>query len=307
MNRNLVLKIDSIPHKSGIYQMFNKENEIIYIGKAKDLYKRVSQYFLKPQIGKVAAMVSHVDHFKTIITNNEKESLILEMNLIHKYLPKYNILLKDGSHYPYIALKKGNEPVLTIARNKKNKNYFYFGPYPNSGAANKVIELLNNIFPFKKCKNTSNKTCLYYHLKTCLGYCVNKVNEDKITFIQNETKKFLNGDTTYIRNKLKHDIKTYSEHLEFERAEESKKLLDSIKEIEEKQNVELNDKTDKDIIASSSRDGYLCLTFLTIRNGQLLGKDNFIVSNFEIDDFVLNLINQYYFIRFWISVVFCDC
>ena len=133
--------------------MYDKDNVIIYVGKAKDLQKRVSQYFLRPQSGKVLAMVTHVDHFETIIMNNEKEAFLLEMNLIHEHLPRYNILLKDDSHYPYLALKKKGDPTLSIKRNNKDKNYLYFGPYPNSGAAFNMVDLLNKVFPLRKCRN----------------------------------------------------------------------------------------------------------------------------------------------------------
>ena len=123
--------IDNLKHLPGVYLMHNKDDKIIYVGKAKDLQKRVSQYFLRPQSGKVFKMVTEVDYFETIITKNEKEALVLEMNLIQTHYPRYNILLKDGSHYPYIAIKKQGDPYLTIKRNSKDKAYDYFGPFPN--------------------------------------------------------------------------------------------------------------------------------------------------------------------------------
>ena len=136
--------INNLKHLPGVYLMHDKNDTIIYVGKAKDLQKRVSQYFLRPQQGKVQKMVMNVECFETIITANEKEALVLEMNLIQTHYPKYNILLKDGSHYPYIALTKKNDPYLVIKRNDKDKkNYDYFGPYPNSSAAYEIISLLN--------------------------------------------------------------------------------------------------------------------------------------------------------------------
>ena len=144
--------IANLKHLPGVYLMHDKDDNIIYVGKAKDLFKRVSQYFLRPQSGKVFKMVQNVDYFETIITANEKEALVLEMNLIQKYYPRYNILLKDGSHYPYIALKKKGDPILQIKRNDKDKNYDYFGPFPNSGAAFQTISLLNKVSAFNSIR-----------------------------------------------------------------------------------------------------------------------------------------------------------
>ena len=171
MNEKIKTLINNLKHLPGVYLMHDKDDNIIYVGKAKDLYKRVSQYFLRPQSGKVFKMVSNVDYFETIITANEKEALVLEMNLIQKHYPRYNVLLKDGTHYPYIALKKKDDPILVIKRNDKDKNYDYFGPFPNSGAAFQTISLLNKIFPIRKCQTLPSSTCLYYHLGQCLGPC----------------------------------------------------------------------------------------------------------------------------------------
>ncbi|MFZ9704437.1 MAG: GIY-YIG nuclease family protein, partial [Bacilli bacterium] len=143
----IVTKIKNLPDKPGVYLMKNLEQQIIYVGKAKDLSKRVSQYFTRPQSGKVQAMVMHITDFETIITQSEKEALILEMNLIHEHYPRYNIMLKEGSHYPYIALRKGHDPYLKIMRHNQDKKYYYFGPYPSSRSAYRMISLLNKIFP----------------------------------------------------------------------------------------------------------------------------------------------------------------
>ncbi|NCA95932.1 MAG: excinuclease ABC subunit UvrC, partial [Methanomicrobia archaeon] len=154
MNERLKQQIALLPDNPGVYLMKNKEDKIIYVGKAKNLKKRVSQYFLRPQNGKVAAMVFRVDHFDTIITGSEKEALILEMNLIQKHYPRYNIMLKDGSHYPYIALRKSGDPYLRIMRSNKDPQYRYFGPYPNSHSAYEVVDLLNGIEDFLNGKDS---------------------------------------------------------------------------------------------------------------------------------------------------------
>ena len=295
MTEKVKQAIPLLPKKPGCYLMKDKDDRVIYIGKAKNLYNRVSQYFLRPQVGKVAAMVSHVDHFETIITKTDKESFILEMNLVHQYYPRYNILLKDGKHYPYIALKKKNDPYLKIARNDKDKNYYYFGPFPTSSYAYEVINLLNKIFPTRKCRNIPNSPCLYYHLNMCLGPCINRIDEETNDKLFNEIKSFLEGHNDKIANSLKEKMLDASEKQEYEKAKDIKDTLDAIKHILDKQGVENKDHISRDVFAYTSRDGYLSLAVLTYRRGLLLGKESFIVEEFgDTDEQISDLIMQYY-------------
>ncbi|MGM9873517.1 MAG: excinuclease ABC subunit UvrC [Bacilli bacterium] len=295
MTDKLKSLIENLKHLPGVYLMFNKNDTIIYVGKAKDLYKRVSQYFLRPQEGKVFRMVMEVEYFKTIITNNEKEALILEMNLIHEHYPKYNILLKDGSHYPYIALRKKNDPILQIKRNKKDKNYIYFGPFPNANACREIINLLNKVFPLRKCKNIPSSPCLYYHLSLCLAPCINKVNNEEYEEMILKIKSFLNGDNAKYKKLYVDKMNLAIENLEFEKAREYKNIIDSIDHLNMKQNVETNDKKDRDIFAYATKPPYLSLAVLTYRNGILLGKNTFVVEEFlSNEEQVADLINQYY-------------
>ena len=287
--------IANLKHLPGVYLMHDKDDNIIYVGKAKDLFKRVSQYFLRPQSGKVFKMVTNVDYFETIITANEKEALVLEMNLIQKYYPRYNILLKDGSHYPYIALKKKGDPILQIKRNNKDKNYDYFGPFPNSGAAFQTISLLNKVFPIRKCQTLPTTTCLYYHLGQCLGPCVNKIDESIFEQMREDIKSFMRGNNQKQKAEIKEKMFKASENLEFETANEYKKILDAIEHINIQQNVENSDKKDRDIFAFSSRQGYLALAVLSYRKGLLLGKQVFTVEEFgDNEEQVADLILQFY-------------
>ena len=276
--------------------MHDKDDVIIYIGKAKDLYKRVSQYFYRPQAGKVAKMVSNVSYFETIITANEKEALVLEMNLIQTHYPRYNILLKDGSHYPYIALSKKGDPYLQIKRNDKDKkNYDYFGPYPNSSAAYEIISLLNKVFPIRKCSNLAHQTCLYFHLGTCLAPCVNTIDESVYNEIREEIKSFMRGNNQKQINELKEKMLNASERQEYELANEYKKTLLAIEHLNDKQNVEMKDKIDRDIFAFASRDGYIALAVFLYRKGLLLGKQVFTVEEFgDKEEQVADLILQFY-------------
>ena len=295
MTEKIRLLIDNLKHSPGVYLMYDKDNTVIYVGKAKDLYKRVSQYFLRPQAGKVFKMVQNVDHFETIIVQNEKEALVLEMNLIHQYYPRFNILLKDDSHYPYIALKKKGDVTLLIKRNNKDKNYDYFGPYPNSGAAYEVVDLLNKVFPIRKCKTIPSTPCLYYHLGQCLAPCINKIEEEVYVSLRSDIKDFLKGNNQKYIREIKEKMLKASEEEDYELAKEYKKTLDSINHINMSQSVETQDKVDRDIFAYSSRDGYLAIAFLIYRNGLLLGKEAHVVEAFgEEEEQVLELITQLY-------------
>ena len=295
MNKRIEEDILLLPNKPGVYQMKNELGEIIYIGKAKNLKNRVSQYFLRPQNGKTQAMVSHVDHFEIIITRSEKEAFILEMNLIQKYLPRYNILLKDDKHYPYIALHKTKDPYISIARNLKDKKCEYFGPYPLSSNAYQMVDLLNKLFPLRKCKNVPKIPCLYYHLNQCLAPCINKINPDKYDKIFDSIRKFLKGDNKEVLLKIKEKILYYSNNLDFENANEYKKYLEAINHINDRQNVELFDKIDRDIFAYTLDKNYLSLSIFIYREGILIGKRNFTYELVgETIEFVSNLICQYY-------------
>ena len=288
-------QIDLLPDAPGVYLMKNKDDQIIYIGKAKSLKKRVSQYFLRPQEGKVAAMVMHVDHFDFILVHSDKEAFILEMNLIQTHYPRYNIMLMDDSHYPYIALKR-HDPLLKIARNTKDPAYFYFGPFPGASHVYQVIDLLNKIYPTRKCRHIPDKPCLYYSMGQCLAPCIRPLEDDKAETLYNDIKRFLNGDTSDAKAKLKQKMMEASERLDFETASEYKKTLDALSYVTDKQTVEIaTDKTSRDVIAFASRDSYRCLALLTYRGGRLLGKKVHVINSFgEENEQLTDLILQYY-------------
>lgn len=295
MNDKIKTLIDTLPNSPGCYQMYGKNNQIIYVGKAKNLKKRVSQYFLRPQTGKVFEMVRNVEYFDYIITKNESEAFILEFNLIHKHLPKYNILLKDDKHYPYIALKKEGIIEVKIKRNIKDKNYIYFGPYPRSSFASEVIDLVNQLFPTKKCNVLPKKPCLYFHLGQCLGYCINQIDENQNEKLFNKINSFLKGDSKEIEDKLKEDIQKNNDNLKFEESIRCKKLLDAIEHIKTIQTVDFNSNENKDFFAYSSYNNYVCVSIFIYRNGMLLGKDQFISEIFENEvQTASDLILQFY-------------
>lgn len=295
LSEKLRAEISLLPDNPGVYEMKNAEDKIIYIGKAKNLRKRVSQYFLRPQEGKVAAMVSHVDHFDFIIVHTDKEAFILEMNLIQTYYPRYNIMLMDDSHYPYIAIKR-NDGYLKISRNTKDKHYFYYGPFPASGDAYKTIDLLNSLYPTRKCKTLGKKPCLYYHLGQCLAPCVKRIDNEKAASLYEQIKRFLDGDTSEVISLLKAKVAKASDEERFEDAKYYYDILKAIEATTSKQTVEMNsDKTNRDVIGFATRDGYLCLAILTYRKGILLGKKALVVPSFgSITEQIPQLIEEYY-------------
>ncbi len=295
MNEKLQNEINLLPNKPGCYLMHDIDDEIIYIGKAKNLKNRVTQYFTRPHEGKTAAMVSHVDHFEIIITRTEKEAFILEMNLIQKHLPRYNIMLKDDKHYPYIAIHKVKDPYISIARNTKDRRCEYFGPFPESTNAYKMIDILNKFFPLRKCSNVPNEPCLYYHLGQCLAPCIKEVPKEKYDEIIAQIRDFLKGNNKKLVGEVKQKIKQYSNDLDFENANEYKQILDSLNHINDKQDVELLNKTNIDLFAYNIREGYLSLAVFIVRKGILIAKRNFVYEIVgDLDEFLSDMICQYY-------------
>jgi len=295
MNEKLQNEISLLPDKPGCYLMHDIDDKIIYIGKAKNLKNRVTQYFTRPHEGKTAAMVSHVDHFEIIITRTEKEAFILEMNLIQKHLPRYNILLKDDKHYPYIAIHKVKDPYISIARNTRDRKCEYFGPFPESTNAYEMIDILNKFFPLRKCKNVPKETCLYYHLGQCLAPCINNIQKEKYDEIIANIQEFLKGNNSKVVNQVKQKIKEYSDNLDYENAESYKKILDSLNHINDKQDVELLNSSNIDVFAYNIRQGYLSLAVLIIRKGILIAKRNFVYEIIgDLNEFITDMISQYY-------------
>lgn len=294
-NPLLEQKINLLPENSGVYLMFDEYHKIIYVGKAKNLKNRVAQYFLRPQIGKVAAMVRRIRDFDTILTASEKEAFILELNLIKTHYPRYNIMLKDDSHYPYIALNKSGDPLVKIARKANDKRYTYFGPYPNASAAYEVVNLINRLFKTKKCSPMQKGPCLYYHLGQCAGYCFKEVSEEEKKSIRAEVIKFLRSDNKDLIKEYDQKLKLAIDTLAFENAKDYKQISDALKHVFSKQTSEIKDGIDRDVFAFASKDSYLGLCVMLYRQGKLLGKEFFVVPTFDDEEeLISNLILQYY-------------
>ena len=289
-------KLSLVPKKPGSYQMMNKQGIIIYVGKAKDLQKRLKSYFYKIHTGKTKLLVDDIEDFTYIVTDNELESLILEINLIKKYNPKYNILLKDDKTYPYIELTNDKYPILKVIRKvktKKNKNQL-FGPYPNVGAARSVVDVLNRIYPLRKCETLKKDLCLYYHINNCLGYCKYDIDKEEIDKLKKSIISFLKGNRKEVIELLNNKMEYYSNNLNFEQASLYKEMIDSINITLRKQNIDLGKNYNFDLINFYRDNNYLAIVIFFVRDGLLVGKhsDIFDITN-AIDEVVEYIIKFY--------------
>ena len=291
-------KLSLVPHKPGSYQMKDKNGTIIYVGKAKDLHNRVLSYFRGSHTGKTAKMVSEVDDFTYIVTSSEVEAFLLEINLIKKYDPKYNILLRDDKTYPYIEYIKKPYPRLKVSRYtsiRKKDNKKLFGPYPNAYAARRIVNLLNRVYPLKKCEGNPKKVCLYYHIGQCLGYCEKKIDNAILEEMEKEILSFLSGNDKILRDRILKKIDEYSSSLNYEMALNLKKELDYIDIAMEKQKMELHDLVNRDVVGYFLNNGYVSIEIFFIRNGKLVGSNNDIFPvTIDVCDEVESYISKFY-------------
>ena len=290
-------KLKLVPELPGSYQMKDKNGYIIYVGKAKNLKKRVSSYFRSNVTGKTAMLVQDIDDFEYIVTSSELESLILEINLIKKYNPKYNILLKDDKSYPYIELTNEKYPRLRVVRNvsRKKKDHKLFGPYPNVTAARKTVNMINRLYPLRKCEKLPKKECLYYHINECLGYCIKDIDNDTIKSMTDEIISFLRGNSSFIKEKITNEMEKASNSLNYEKAIELREMLTDIDITLTKQNIDLKKNYNFDIFNYTVIDNYLSITVFFIREGVLFGRHHETLQTLdnEIDDMEEYIIKFY--------------
>ena len=291
-------KLSLLPYKPGCYLMKDKNGVVIYVGKAKKLKNRVSSYFRGTHTGKTAKLVSEIDDFEYVVVGSETESLILEINLIKKFDPKYNILLRDDKSYPYIELTNDSYPRLLVVRNinrKKTNRTRMFGPYPNVTAAREVVNLLNRIYPLRKCNTLGKKTCLYYHIGQCLGYCTNNVDNKVLKDMESEIIKFLKGDHSIITEKLTNEMLQESNLMHYEKAKELKDMLDYINITLTKQKVEIQDLIDRDVFGFYEEKGYMSIQVFFIRGGKIVERySNIIATVDNIEEELTRFIAKFY-------------
>lgn len=281
MNQHIKDKLALLPDQPGCYLMKDRQGTIIYVGKAKILKNRVRSYFTGSRDGKTLRLVNEIEDFEYIVTSSGMEALILELNLIKKHDPKYNVMLKDDKTYPFIKLTAERHPRLITTRKVKKDMGKYFGPYPNVMAANETKKLLDRIYPLRKCNTLPDRVCLYYHLGQCLAPCVFDVDEQEYKKMTDDITRFLNGGYKDVKKELLEKMQAAAEELDFERAKEFRDKIAHIEATMEKQKMTTTDFTDRDVFGYAFDKGWMCVQVFFIRQGKLIERD---VSMFPIYD-----------------------
>ena len=298
-------ELKKLPDAPGVYIMHDKDDVIIYIGKAKSLTKRVHQYFQASHNEgiKKKQMVEHIDHFEYIVTDSELEALVLECNLIKEHTPKYNTMLRDDKTYPYIKVTLGEDyPRVLFSRQMKKDKSRYFGPYTSASAVKSSIDLINKIYKLRTCNRLprdigADRPCLNYHIHQCSAPCQGYVTKEEYAISVKGAIDFLNGDYEQTIKALSDKMLKASESMEFEKAAEYRDLINSVKQVAQKQKITNADGEDKDIIALANDDTDAVVQVFFIRNGKLIGRDHFHVrvgSEEAADDVLNNFVKQFY-------------
>lgn len=295
MNELIQNKLAILPDMPGCYMMKDRQGTVIYVGKAKVLKNRVRSYFTGSHDAKTQRLVTEIEDFETIITSSDIEALILELNLIKQYDPKYNIMLKDDKTYPYLKLTAERHPKLIVTRIVKKDKGRYFGPYPNVTAATETKKLLDRLYPYRKCHTLPDRVCLYYHLGQCLAPCVYDVPKDTYKEMTDDIARFLNGGYKSMKKELTQKMSDAAENLEFERATEYRDQISNIETVMEKQTMTMHDFKDRDIFGYAVEKGWMCVQVFFVRQGKLIERD---VSLFPVyrdpEEELLTFIGQFY-------------
>ncbi|SDN57136.1 Excinuclease ABC subunit C [Alkalicoccus daliensis] len=288
-------KLQLLPAQPGCYLMKNKQGIIIYIGKAKVLRNRVRSYFTGSHDRKTQHLVSEIHDFEYIVTSSDLEALVLEQNLIKKYEPRYNILLKDDKSYPFIKITKEKHPRLITTRKVKKDGAKYFGPYPNAQAANETKKLLDRLYPLRKCRTMPDRVCLYYHIGQCLAPCEFTVTQDQNQQMIKEMAQFLNGGHKEIKKNITQKMYDASEAMDFERAKEYRDQVKHIESVMEKQKMTMTEQTDRDVFGYYVDRGWMCIQVFFVRQGKLIERDVSMFPTYQdpVDDFY-TFLGQFY-------------
>jgi len=294
--------LTTVTTEPGVYRMFNQQHTVIYVGKAKNLKKRLNSYFsLTQKHPKTLALVSHIDHIEVTVTHTETEALILEHNFIKQYKPKYNVLLRDDKSYPYLFLSAHKHPQLTLVRaqNRKRKGT-YFGPYPSGGAVRESLHLMQKLFPIRQCEdsyyNNRSRPCLQYQLKRCLGPCVNAMPESEYSHQVELATAFLQGKSQNVINELITEMQQASSSLDFEKAAIRRDQIHSLKKVQEQQWVS-GDIEQLDVLGIIYEQGVASIHLLFVRQGRILGSRNYfpkVPKNSTKDEVLSAFLSQFY-------------
>ncbi len=295
MNQRLKQKLSVLPDQPGCYLMKDRNGTIIYIGKAKNLRNRVRSYFSGSHDGKTQRLVLEIQDFEYIVTTSDLEALVLEMNLIKKHDPRYNVMLKDDKSYPYIKVTNEKHPRLITTRKVKKGTGRYFGPYPNVYAANETKKLLDRIYPLRKCKTLPDRVCLYYHMGQCLAPCVHEITKEQNQEMVDGIYRFLNGGHKEVKRDLQRKMEEAAEKLEFERAKELRDQIRHIESVMEQQKMVHTDQKDRDVFGYHVDKGWMCIQVFFVRQGKLIERD---VSLFPVygdpEEEFLSFVGQFY-------------
>ena len=288
-------KLKLLPDLPGCYIMKNKQNQIIYIGKAKNLKNRVRSYFKSSHTGKTAQLVSEIADYDYIVTKTNKESLLLEINLIQKHQPHYNIKLKHGTMYPYLKITNEEDPQLIITSDVKNDGGYYFGPYPNVHAATGTRDLLQKTYPLRKCSKNEKRACFYYHIGQCIGCCDHHVSKEEYAAQIKRIRRFLNGDVKTIKNDLKAKMAEAAENLNYERAAEYRDQISYIEETVEPQNIMSKQYNNRDVFAFYMDKGWISIQVFMLRQFSIIKRDSALFPCFDApEEELTSYIVQFY-------------
>ena len=266
-------KLKLLPDLPGCYLMKDAADQILYVGKAKNLKNRVRSYFRGAHDTKTTKLVSEIDHFETIITNSNKEALLLEINLIQQYKPPFNIRLKEGTMYPYLKITKERHPQLIITSNVTKDGGLYFGPFPNVGAATQTQQLLHRVYPLRRCGKNEKRACFYYHLGQCIGPCDHEVTKYMYQQQIQKIKQFFNGDIQPIMTQLKDKMQAAAERLDFEQAADYRDQLQYIETTIERQIIMSQDYDNTDVFAYDFQRGWISIRVFMLRQGSILKRE----------------------------------
>ncbi len=295
MKEHIKEKLALLPDQPGCYLMKDAQDQIIYVGKAKILKNRVRSYFTGSHNTKTELLVSEIADFEYIVTESNVEALLLEINLIKKNQPKYNILLKDDKTYPFIKITNEKYPRLLITRKVLKDKAYYFGPYPNVGAANETKKLLDRLFPLRKCQVLPKEVCLYYHMHQCLAPCVFQIDPEEYEKMVQAIRRFLGGDYQEIRQEIVEKMTQAAEDLQFEKAAEYRDQVKAIDTIMTRQKMTQTDFVNRDVFGYYVERGWLCVQVFFVRQGKLIQRD---VTSFPIydepEESFLTFIGQFY-------------
>ncbi|UTM58524.1 excinuclease ABC subunit UvrC [Photobacterium sp. CCB-ST2H9] len=296
--------LKTVTNQPGVYRMYDQAGEVIYVGKAKDLKKRLSSYFrVQVSSEKTRALVRNICKIDVTVTHTETEALILEHNYIKQYLPKYNVLLRDDKSYPYIFLSGQHHPRLSVHRGAKKRKGEYFGPYPDSGAVRQSLHLLQKVFPIRQCEDSvyanRSRPCLMYQIGRCLGPCVKGLVSDEDYAEQvNFVRLFLQGKDRQVINALVEKMEVASSQLAFEKAARYRDQIQALRRVQEQQFVSQDSEDDLDVIGIAQDKGIACIHALFIRQGKVLGSRSYfprMPADTDITEVITSFISQYYF------------